>query len=59
NCAVDSLKSHNRGGDTQVMQMPWQAPAEERDGLTWPEIIVVMVVLLVALAIAIPAILSR
>lgn len=39
--------------------MPWQAPAEERDGLTWPEIIVVMVVLLVALAIAIPAILSR
>ena len=41
------------------MQMPWQAPAEDRDGLTWPEIIVVMVVLLVALAIAIPAILNR
>ena len=41
------------------MQMPWQAPTEERDGLTWPEILVVMVVLLVALAIAIPAILNR
>lgn len=41
------------------MQMPWQGPAEERDGLTWPEILVVMVVLIVALAIAIPAIMSR
>ena len=41
------------------MQMPWQAPTEERDGLRWSEILVVMVVFLVALAIAIPAILNR
>jgi competence protein ComGC len=41
------------------MQMPWQAPTEERNGLTWAEILVVMLVFLVALAIAIPAILSR
>lgn len=41
------------------MQMPWQAQAEERDGLTWPELLVVVLVLVVALAIAVPAILSR
>lgn len=41
------------------MQMPWQAPAEERDGLTWPELLVVVVVFVVAVAIAVPAILSR
>ena len=39
--------------------MPWQAPAEERDGLTWPELLVVVLVLVVTLAIAVPAILSR
>ena len=42
-----------------MMQMPWQAPAGERDGLTWPELLVVVLVFLVALAIAVPAILSR
>jgi prepilin-type N-terminal cleavage/methylation domain-containing protein len=47
------------GGVRFHMQMPWQAPAEERDGLTWPELLVVVLVFLVALAIAIPAILSR
>jgi prepilin-type N-terminal cleavage/methylation domain-containing protein len=41
------------------MQMPWQATTEERDGLTWTELLVVVLVLVVALAIAVPVILSR
>jgi competence protein ComGC len=41
------------------MQMPWQAATEERDGLTWTELLVVVLVLVVALAIVVPVILSR
>lgn len=41
------------------MQMPWQGASEERDGLTWTELLVVVLVLVVALAIAVPVILSR
>ena len=41
------------------MQMPWQAAAEERDGLTWAELSVVLLVLVVALAIAVPVVLAR
>jgi hypothetical protein len=41
------------------MQMPWQGASEERDGLTWAELFVVILVLVVALAIVVPVILSR
>jgi Tfp pilus assembly protein PilE len=41
------------------MQMPWEAATEERDGLTWAELFVVVLVLMVALAIAVPVILAR
>ena len=41
------------------MQMPWQGATEERDGLTWAELAVVVVVLLVALAIALPVLFGR
>lgn len=41
------------------MQMPWQATTDERDGLTWAELGVVMLVLLVAVAIALPVFLNR
>ena len=41
------------------MQMPWQGATEERDGLTWAELLVVVLVLVVALAIAVPVILAR
>jgi Tfp pilus assembly protein FimT len=41
------------------MQMPWQAATEERDGLTWTELLVVVLVLIVALAIAVPVVLAR
>ncbi|HEV3226731.1 MAG TPA: hypothetical protein VGZ52_07845 [Acidimicrobiales bacterium] len=41
------------------MQMPWQGAAEERDGLTWPELLVVVLVLVVTLAIAVPIIINR
>jgi len=40
------------------MQMPWQA-TEERDGLTWAELLVVVLVLVVALAIVLPIFLSH
>ena len=40
------------------MPMPWQAATEERDGLTWAELAVVVVVLLVAVAIALPVFLN-
>jgi Tfp pilus assembly protein FimT len=41
------------------MQMPWQTATEERDGLTWAELLVVVVVLVVTLAIAVPILLNR
>ena len=41
------------------MQMPWNAASEERDGLTWAELAVVVLVLLVAVAIALPVVLNR
>jgi prepilin-type N-terminal cleavage/methylation domain-containing protein len=41
------------------MQMPWQVATEERDGLTWVELLVVILVFVVALAIAVPIVLSR
>jgi Tfp pilus assembly protein FimT len=41
------------------MQMPWQTATEERDGLTWTELLVVVLVLVVTLAIAVPMFLSR
>jgi len=40
------------------MQMPWQATTDERDGLTWAELAVVVLVLLVAVAIALPVFLN-
>jgi Tfp pilus assembly major pilin PilA len=39
--------------------MPWNAATEERDGLTWAELAVVVLVLLVAVAIALPVVLNR
>ena len=56
---IAALKSGLRPGDNRVMQMPWQAATEERDGLTWAELFVVVLVLTVALAIAVPVVLSR
>jgi Tfp pilus assembly protein FimT len=41
------------------MQMPWQVATEERDGLTWAELLVVVLVLVVTLAIAVPIVLAR
>lgn len=41
------------------MQMPWQGATEERDGLTWAELSVVLLVLVVVLAIAAPVVLAR
>ena len=41
------------------MQMPWQGATEERDGLTWAELAVVVLVLLVAVAIALPVFFNR
>jgi competence protein ComGC len=41
------------------MQMPWQVATEERDGLTWAELLVVILVFVVALALAVPIVRSR
>ena len=41
------------------MQMARQAATELRDGLTWVELFVVVLVLMVALAIAVPVVLAR
>ena len=44
---------------TRTMQLPWQRSSEPREGFTQAELVVVVLVIVVALGILLPIILTR